>query len=107
MTKRPRAPEWLSGEAASAFSRIVERLCLRGEWRDEFAPMTEVTAVACSMYARLVRDPAATAVDVEEWRQEARKGLTAMGWLQEGRSHLVAVDMYGNDGELVEICRPL
>lgn len=106
MAEKPQAPEWMMGEARPAFSRIVDHLWARGEWRPEYWPMAELAAMTAAVYLRSVRQGAA-AQEIEEARVAARKCLAAMCWLPENRAHLGVVNADGSDGELMAVCAPL
>lgn len=104
MTKKPEPPLWLSDAASLVFSRIVDRLWQRGDWRDEFGPLAEVAARACAIYASKAQADTPTD-DLEEWRREARLALASIGWFPEGRGHLGVVNACGHDVDLVELSK--
>ena len=106
MTEKPVPPLWLSSTAALAFSRIVDRLWQRGEWRDELSPMAEVAARACAIYARKAH-VAVPPGDLEEWRKEARAALVSMGWFTESRGRLGVIDSRGNDADLIALTKDI
>lgn len=106
-------PEHLTGDARTAWERILAHARATGIWQPEFCIHLELVSWSCANYvgfARELRTYRADQIDpevrdfLEQERLFARRGLAEYGLVPEARLHLASLTDEGIDSEIAQVC---